>query len=630
MKKEKCTYFILILFGILSFATSNEDIIDISPYQYPQPTSETDEDYNIAIMSTNDVHGAFFHRDVDIHESETYKSGGLIYIGKYISELRKKWNNRFIWLDGGDQFQGGLETRLSGGKIMSDFYRIMEVDGCTLGNHEFDYGPEYLKERMTEVGRPYIVSNIKSKITGSEEFLPNQTKSKIYQMGEIKLGVIGLTTVTTAQTSSGDISEFQFLPYIENISKESQKLKDEGCHAILLLAHIGIDCYDHTEAEKYNLELRDINTVLPKCNEKNELGVLLNSIPKGLVDVVISAHNHDIVHQWILGYPVISNVNSGRYANLMYLYFKKVDGKYVFQKEKTLLEGPLPACEKIFTGNKRCDPLDKKVIPTMGELKYFKFHDFKIEKEEKLVPVFDKYWDEYQRYLTEILTTTDHIMEVLEEEEGALGNLYTDFVRRETGADVSILNVGSFRVTWSPGKISVADVFDMSPFENKITSYDMTGVELRRMLFSVQAGARSFYPTSGIIQVVSKKPAHKLIEVKLFDGYKEYEIEDTKVYRVASNEFIMPYGGDAFRKVKSWYTPTNLVIHFDFRDALIKFLKYIDKIETEKFVDLNHPRLRFQDKEENEDYKKKEKKEDNGEKEKNKIPLYNHWRKTIS
>ena len=86
MKKEKCTYFILILFGILSFATSNEVIIVISPYQYPQPTSETDEDYNIAIMSTNDIHGAFFHRDVDSNESETYKSGGLMYIGKYISE----------------------------------------------------------------------------------------------------------------------------------------------------------------------------------------------------------------------------------------------------------------------------------------------------------------------------------------------------------------------------------------------------------------------------------------------------------------------------------------------------------------------------------------------------------------
>ena len=39
-------------------------------------------------MSTNDVHGAFFHRDVDINESETYKSGGLIYFNLIMDDKR--------------------------------------------------------------------------------------------------------------------------------------------------------------------------------------------------------------------------------------------------------------------------------------------------------------------------------------------------------------------------------------------------------------------------------------------------------------------------------------------------------------------------------------------------------------
>ena len=42
----------------------------------------------------------------------------------------------------------------------------------------------------------------------------------------------------------------------------------------------------------------------------------------------------------------------------------------------------------------------------------------------------------------------------------------------------------------------------MSPFENSITSFQMMGAELRRMLFEIQSGSCAFYPTSGLKQIV--------------------------------------------------------------------------------------------------------------------------------
>ena len=117
---------LILLFLTLNLSKSEEtnenDVIDITKYDYPKPT-DTDDEYNIAILGTNDIHGAFFPLDIKFrHNNFTYKSGGLEYLGKYISILREEWKERFIWLDAGDQFQGGFENKLSNGTIITDFF----------------------------------------------------------------------------------------------------------------------------------------------------------------------------------------------------------------------------------------------------------------------------------------------------------------------------------------------------------------------------------------------------------------------------------------------------------------------------------------------------------------------------
>ena len=67
---------------------------------------------------------------------------------------------------------------------------------------------------------------------------------------------------------------------------------------------------------------------------------------------------------------------------------------------------------------------------------------------------------------------------------------------------------------------------------------------------------------------------------------------DDKIYRIASNNFVIPYGGDDFKKVITWYKPRNLVDYGDFRDKVIEFLKVIPKIQTKKLIDEDNKRLR--------------------------------------
>lgn len=49
-------------------------------------------------------------------------------------------NNNIVYLDAGDQYQGGIESSklVSSGEIMSDFYKKAGLYASAIGNHEFD------------------------------------------------------------------------------------------------------------------------------------------------------------------------------------------------------------------------------------------------------------------------------------------------------------------------------------------------------------------------------------------------------------------------------------------------------------------------------------------------------------
>lgn len=64
----------------------------------------------IALIATNDIHGSAFPTEMmrsDTKEKYTY--GGLVYMASMIETIRTQYGkNNTLWLDGGDQFQGGI------------------------------------------------------------------------------------------------------------------------------------------------------------------------------------------------------------------------------------------------------------------------------------------------------------------------------------------------------------------------------------------------------------------------------------------------------------------------------------------------------------------------------------------
>lgn len=58
-------------------------------------------------------------------------------MGTLINIIKNEHKGNVIYLDAGDQFQGGIEAsqKISSGKIMNDFFGLMEINGSAIGNH---------------------------------------------------------------------------------------------------------------------------------------------------------------------------------------------------------------------------------------------------------------------------------------------------------------------------------------------------------------------------------------------------------------------------------------------------------------------------------------------------------------
>jgi 5'-nucleotidase/UDP-sugar diphosphatase len=67
-----------------------------------------------------------------------------------------------LYLDAGDEFQGGLEASkvISSGEIISDYFNHMGNDGSAVGNHEFDFGPEFLDYYIDKLEQNILSANI--------------------------------------------------------------------------------------------------------------------------------------------------------------------------------------------------------------------------------------------------------------------------------------------------------------------------------------------------------------------------------------------------------------------------------------------------------------------------------------
>lgn len=225
----------------------------------------------LVIYQTSDLHGFVYPTNY-----VTEKSLGILKIGTYILKDEKNYDES-LKIDCGDLIQGSALTHyLSKQKIdtnpITELLEDIGYDAYTLGNHEFNYGLDYLNTAYKTISNKIINSNIKGLAFDSKPY-------KIFDFNGFKVGCIGFTTSFIPNwEQEKNIKNLEFLDPVKVYGEYENKLKEKSDMIIV--------CY-HGGFEK---SLDGNNTPTEKLTKENQASELLENYDS--IDIVLSGHQH--------------------------------------------------------------------------------------------------------------------------------------------------------------------------------------------------------------------------------------------------------------------------------------------------------------------------------------------------
>ncbi|WP_312372067.1 Ig-like domain-containing protein [Lachnoclostridium sp.] len=222
--------------------TSNKDNAD---------TKKNEKDkLKFRFILTTDLHGTV--SSVDYIGGTNFPNSGLSRAYQLIEKAREEvGKSNTITLDAGDVlFDASMEYIMDqDSDVVQPIYQAMSLvgyDAITLGNHDFDYGKDYLLQQLAGSGLmdKVVVSNLKDSKDNSYPFLQNMiiTRDAVTESGKkvsINIGIIG-ETIPTLSTKTDDYTGiWKTEDIVENVRKESKLLKEQGADIVVALVHSG-------------------------------------------------------------------------------------------------------------------------------------------------------------------------------------------------------------------------------------------------------------------------------------------------------------------------------------------------------------------------------------------------------
>jgi 5'-nucleotidase / UDP-sugar diphosphatase len=169
------------------------------------PATLARADYALTILHTNDFHDRYEPISGSDSTCAPDKNaagecfGGAARLVTALAEARAR-NANTILVDGGDQFQGTLFYTYYKGKMTAEFMNKLGYDAMTVGNHEFDDGPEVLRGFVEAVEFPVLMSN--GDVSREPLLAGKILKSTVIERAGAKIGLIGLTPQDTDELAS--------------------------------------------------------------------------------------------------------------------------------------------------------------------------------------------------------------------------------------------------------------------------------------------------------------------------------------------------------------------------------------------------------------------------------------------
>ena len=253
--------------------------------------------------------------------TKVVQRGGLARLATLVKQIRAQ-NPNSVFMSVGDTYHGGVEAMYTVGNAIVEPMNALGVDVGVPGNWDFGWGPFVFRARYTDATRrelealrdplrpegieeifrpnyPNLAANMTETRTGQHVLPP--TLSKV--VGGVKVGFIGLTSDIVKYTYPLLAPGLTFTDgedqYVALVNQYASKLRAEGHAVVVVMSELGL-------AKNWRLAQR---------------------IKPGSVDVVFSAHTHELTSVPLTSASGALVVEPGNDTNLGRMDIKVVNNK---------------------------------------------------------------------------------------------------------------------------------------------------------------------------------------------------------------------------------------------------------------------------------------------------------------
>lgn len=427
----------------------------------------------IVILHTNDLHSNL--------------SGTIGYPSvKGWKDYYMEQGSQVLVLDAGDALHGYPVANLSSGENIVEIMNAVGYTAMCPGNHDFNFGTSRLIELANKMDFDLLSANF----TDTDK-TPVFAESKVYLAGDMKIGIIGISTPETAtKTNPLNVAGYDFneKELATIVQAQIDKMETDSVDYIIALGHLGLD----DESEPYR-------------------STDLISQVKGL-DIFIDGHSHTTLETGQLAKD--KDGNDVLLAQTGYQF--KAIGKIVISEES-------------ITASLITEPKDDATVKALID-----------EKKAEIQPLLDI-----------VVAKTDVKLDGnrdpgVRTKETNLGDLAADALKYISGSDVSLTNGGGIRTSLEIGDITYGNINSVFPFGNTVVTFDITGSDI---LAALQHGTKLLPVASGGLPQVAgmEYEVHTYLDN---DRVKNVMINGkplnlTAKYSMATNDFTY-VGGDGY------------------------------------------------------------------------------------
>lgn len=430
----------------------------------------------ITIIHTSDIHGYI----TPINYANNQKEH--VGLAKIASKIKSSQDKNTILIDSGDTIQGSpmmyMHQKHLSDQIqpMAKVMNALKYDYYIPGNHDFNYGKDYLKSFTNQINAKTLCANI----TSDQDTLYFQKAFDIFESKKgIKLAIIGLTTEYIPNwEQEGHIENLKFHSVIKTLKETLSEIKNFKVHAIIVAYHGGFE--------------KDLDTFEPviKDTKENVGSAIIEACPE--IDVLLTGHQHRKINRKINGIIVSQPGSKGESFSTIDLHFKKhkkwtlsesnitLHQSSDFQADEGILE--LIAPEENYTQNK----LNEVIAYSQDDS--FIIHD-------QIKARIDKH---------------------------PLVTLINDIQLKVSGAQISAMSLANDSTGFGK-EITIRNILSTYPFPNTLAVVKITGKELKEVL---EENAQYFTIKDNEITVSDaySNPKVQHYNYDMFDGI-EYTIK---------------------------------------------------------------------------------------------------------